>query len=548
MSTTPKPQGKATYVASRSDKEWLLSVQRMLYRQSWENPDYVFRKLWGFIADPRNLRTAFARVSRNKGRRTAGVDGITVRKILSTIGDEAFVAQTRAELRSGAYRPSPVRRVLIPKAGKPGEHRALGIPTVKDRVGQAAVKNILEPIFEADFSPTSYGFRPGRSVHGALEHLRMLLRPRPVQAGTERLSRLPYQVAIEGDIKGCFDNISHHGLMNRIRRRVGDSKVNRLVLAFLKAGVLTEEQFLRSDVGTPQGGILSPLLANIALNAIEERYERHVWPRRTPTLLTETKAIKRRAAEARQTDRRRGRVLFFPIRYADDFIILVGAPPGSEQNRISEEAAVQEKTALARFLKDELNLELSDTKTLVSPVTKRLRFLGHQVCVRPHPVRRRLVSTAVIPKDRSQRLRERIKAHFGRGTTHRSLEERLSELNPVLRGWSNFYRHAWGAKHVFGSLDHYVWWTILRWLKKKHKNASMKFLRARYGRRKPGQRNTQWGMGKAVPFSLSRVTVERYRLAWLKTPDFAVKSMESPVRTESRTPGSGTGEVGDRRE
>lgn len=542
------PQGKATYVVSNSEKEWLLSVQRRLYRQSWENPDYIFQKLWGHITDPRNLRMAFVRVARNKGKRTAGVDGITVRKIQSTIGVETFVAHTRAEVRSGAYRPSPVRRVLIPKAGKPGEHRALGIPTVKDRVVQAAMKNILEPIFEADFYPTSYGFRPGRSVHGALEHLRLLLRPRPVREKTGGVSRLPYQMAIEGDIKGCFDRISHHGLMTRIRRRVGDTKTTRLILAFLKAGILSEEQFLRSEVGTPQGGILSPLLANIALSAIEERYERHVWPRCTPTLLNEATAIKRRAEESRHSDRRRGRVLFFPIRYADDFIILVSAPPGPEQNQCAQEAAFQEKAALAKYLKEELQLELSETKTLVSPVTERLRFLGHHVCVRMHPVRKRLVGTAVIPKDRSQRIRERIKAHFGRGTTNRSLEERLSELNPVLRGWSNFYRHAWGAKHVFCFLDYYLWWTILRWLKKKHKNASMKFLRTRYGHRKAGQRNTQWKDGEVVPFSLARVAVERYRLGWLKPPDFAVKSMESPVPIESGTPGSGTGDVGNRRE
>src|SRR5262249_8916142 len=161
-----------------------------------------------------------------------------------------FVAELRAELRSGAYRPSPVRRVLIPKAGQPGKFRPLGIPTVTDRVVQAAVKNILEPIFEADFYPTAYGFRPGKCVHGALEHLRMLLRPKKARAGAETEVRLPYQWAIEGDIKGCFDNIDQHALMIRVRRRISDAKVNHVVLAFLKAGVMSEEQFNRSDSGT----------------------------------------------------------------------------------------------------------------------------------------------------------------------------------------------------------------------------------------------------------------------------------------------------------
>ena len=170
---------------------------------------------------------------------------------------------------------------------------------MKDRVVQAALKNILEPIFEAEFFPVSYGFRPGKSVHGALEHLRVLLRPKGDKQGREL--RLPYQWIVEGDIKGCFDNIAHHGLMERVRRRVVDPKVNRLIVAFLKAGILAEGNFLRSDAGTPQGGILSPLLANIALSVIEERYERHVLQRRIAPTRRDAAPPERRAKEARQT-------------------------------------------------------------------------------------------------------------------------------------------------------------------------------------------------------------------------------------------------------
>ena len=175
------------------------------------------------MTDPRNLRLAFGRVARNRGRRTAGVDGITVWRVAAR-GDDAFVDEVRKELRSGGFRPSPVRRVLIPKPGQPGKFRPPGIPTVKDRVVQAAMKNILEPIFEADFYPCSNGFRPGRSAHAALEELRKLLSPRHVETGAGTEMRLPYQWAIEGDIKGCFDNIDHHGLMERVRRRVGDAR------------------------------------------------------------------------------------------------------------------------------------------------------------------------------------------------------------------------------------------------------------------------------------------------------------------------------------
>ncbi len=521
MGTVSKPQGKAMYVASRLDESWLLTEQAKLYKQSMENPDYVFRKLWGLVTDPRNLRIALGRVARNTGRRTAGVDGLTVRTILDRVGADAFVATVRAELRAGTYRPAPVRRVRIPKPGQPGKFRALGIPTVKDRVVQAALKNILEPIFEADFYPVSYGFRPGRSAHGALEHLRLLLRPKLVQEGAESHRRLPYQWAIEGDIKGCFDGIDHHALMVRLRRRVGDGKVGRLVLAFLQAGILSEGQFLRSDSGTPQGGILSPLLANIALGAIEERYERHVWPRRTPTLRTDPKAIGARAMAARQKDRLRGRHVLFPIRYADDFIILVSTPPGPAQEEQARATAEREKAQLAVDLKEQLHLELSEAKTLVTPVTKPMRFLGHHVRVRKHPGHKRMVSTAVIPKDRSQRLREIIKDHFRRLHLSESLGQILKQLNPVLRGWGHYYRHAWGAKHVFKSLDHYVWWCILRWMRKKHRRASRMSLRQRYGWKKPGQHTMRWRDGKVVPFDLTSLRVEPFDLRFMRPPRFA---------------------------
>jgi RNA-directed DNA polymerase len=522
VSATAKPQGKAMYVATTSDRMWLLIEQRKLHERSRMNPDYVFRKLWGLITDHRNLRIALARVSGNRGKRTAGVDGMTVRRMLETEGAEGFVTQVRDVLRKGTYAPKPARRVLIPKVGQPGKFRPLGIPTVTDRVVQAAVKNILEPIFEADFCFVSFGFRPGKSAHGALEYARLLLRP----TGPRADKRLPYQWAVEGDIKGCFDNIDHHGLMVRIRRRIGDGKVLRLVLAFLKAGVLAEGQPLATDTGTPQGGILSPLLANIALSAIEERYERHVWPRRTPTSLTEPAAIVKRATAARRFDRAQGRNVFMLIRYADDFIIFVSAPPGPAQLVAAETAALREKSAIAESLKRELNLDLSESKTLVTPVTSPLRFLGHHVRVRRHPGHGRWVSTAVVPKDRSHMLRERIKDMFRRPTIQLSLESRLRLLNPILRGWCNFYRYAWGAKRVFDSIDHYVWWTIYRWLRKKHPAAPIRVLRKRYGWTKPGRGGLRWKDGDIRPFELAPTRVQHFKLGWLKPPAFAVTDGE----------------------
>jgi group II intron reverse transcriptase/maturase len=511
------------YVATELDESWLRNEQRKLYTRSRETPEYIFRKVWGLITDPRNLRIALARVARNKGHKTPGTDGQTAGQVLRE-GADKWLGDLRVELRAGLYRPKPVRRVLIPKAGQPRKFRPLGIPTIKDRVVQAALKNILEPIFEAGFRPSSHGFRPGKSVHGALAHLKMFLRPRALRA--ERARRLPYQWAIEGDIKGCFDHIDHHALMERFRNRVRDTKVNRLVVAFLKAGVLSEQQFLRSEAGTPQGGILSPLLANIALSAIEERYERHVWPWRTPTRLTDPKAIEQRAARTRTRDRVHGRPVMYPIRYADDFILLVSAPLGPNQATEAEKVAVQEKVALGSFLKDTLGLELSEAKSLVTPVTRTMTFLGHNVRVRSHPGHGNAVCTVVIPKERSRRLRLRIKGLFRQGTTAASLRNRLQKLNPILRGWCYFYRYAWGAKHVFSYIDHYVWWTIFRWLRKKHRRAGVGELIAQYGWRKPGRRALHWQEGRTTPFRLSSVHVTPFQLYWLHPPDFAMHSRE----------------------
>jgi group II intron reverse transcriptase/maturase len=520
------------------DRRWLLNEQRKLYQRSWTEPDYAFRELWGLITDPHNFRCALRRVAGNRGRRTAGADGKTVRQIIAS-GPDRFLEQLRLDLRQRSFKPSPVRRVRIPKGDKPGESRPLGIPTVADRVVQAAMKNIMEPIFEAGFYPNSYGFRPGRGVHGALEHLRVLLMPAPRwRPKSERLCS--YQIAIEGDIKGCFDNIDHHGLMNRVRQKIADPKLNRLIVAFLKAGILSEGQFLRSETGTPQGGILSPLLANIALGVIEERYERQAWPRQKPTLMTDRGTIRDRSNNNRAKDRRKGKPVIIPIRYADDFILLVSAPPGPNRLERALALAQQEKSNLAQVLKDRLGLELSPTKTLITPVTEPLRFLGHHVRLLKHPSYG-WISNAMVPKDRSQRLRERIKSLFDIDTRFTSLQDSLEKLNPILRGWGHFYRFARGAKTVFGDIDHYVWQTIYRWIRKKHPKTPVRYLIARYGFRRPGRRSVDWQDHHCQAFQLSSLKVERFNLAWMRPPSFMATSMESPVRNERRTPGSEEG-------
>ncbi len=161
----------------QADEDWILDVQRKLYQWSQANPNDAWRDMWGWLTDPRMLRHSWRRVASNRGRRSAGIDGVTADSIRKKGNEQRFLDELQAELRSGAYRPSPSRRKLIPKAGKPGQLRPLGIPTVKDRVVQGAVKALLEPIFEAQFWHVSYGFRPGRSTHAALEYIRRAILP-----------------------------------------------------------------------------------------------------------------------------------------------------------------------------------------------------------------------------------------------------------------------------------------------------------------------------------------------------------------------------------
>ena len=167
---------------ARTDKVWMLGVQRKLYQWSRGNPEGQYRDVWNWCTDIRNLRCAWRTIAANKGRRTPGVDGVTVKHIRKH-GENAYLEEVRRELRSGSYVPRPSRRVWIPKGGKPGGFRPLGILTVKDRIVQCAVKQIIEPLFEARFWHVSYGFRPGRSCHGALEHIRMAMRSRATAKG-----------------------------------------------------------------------------------------------------------------------------------------------------------------------------------------------------------------------------------------------------------------------------------------------------------------------------------------------------------------------------
>jgi len=283
-------------------------MQTKLHRWAVADAGRRFDDLYNLVCDPAFLLIAWERVAGNSGARTAGVDRYTVSTVIDKVGVTVFLEDLRHQLRQRTYRPLPVRERMIPKYG--GKLRKLGIPTVADRVVQAALKLVLEPIFEADFLSVSYGFRPRRRAHDAIAEIHFY--------GT-----VGYRQVLDADIEACFDSIDHTALMDRVRRRVTDKRVLALVKAFLKAGVMTETGVPQnSETGTPQGGILSPLLANIALTALDE----HLMAPWKPggTMSTQMR---------RRTRVRKNLPNWRLVRYADDFVVLVRGEAGDLGSR-----------------------------------------------------------------------------------------------------------------------------------------------------------------------------------------------------------------------
>lgn len=268
----------------------VLEIQSKLNKWAQDDQDRRFKDLHNLVCDPVTLQVAWHRVRANRGSRSAGVDGDTAYYVEHRLGVQQLLTELREELRAGSYRPLPVRERMIPKRG--GKLRRLGIATIRDRVVQAAVKLVLEPIFEIDFQPCSYGFRPGRRSQDAI-------------AEVHYLTSRSYEWIVEADINACFDELDHSAILDRVRRRVGDKRVLALIKAFLKAGIMTEHGDLEAQpTGTPQGGILSPLMANIALTALDDHFV-HAWERMGDQ--------RQRAAR-----RRRGEPNYRITRYADD--------------------------------------------------------------------------------------------------------------------------------------------------------------------------------------------------------------------------------------
>jgi RNA-directed DNA polymerase len=454
------------------------AVQRMqskLHRWAGEEASRRFGDLFNLVYDPAFLVHAFERVASNAGAKTAGIDGMTVAQVKAREGGELeFLARLRDSLKSGEYQPVEVRQVMIPK-GKTGKFRKLGIPSVTDRVVQASLKAVLEPIFEADFKPCSYGFRPERRAHDAIAEIHQL-----------SSGRSDYHWVLEADVTACFDEISHTALMDRLRVRIKDKRVCRLVKAFLKSGILNElGDREESLTGTPQGGILSPLLANIALSALDEHFDRQ----RRQEMGNDRQRAKRR---------RHGQGNWKLIRYADDFVLMVSGDRHHAETLREEVAAV-----LAP-----LGLRLSPEKTRVVHIDEGFDFLGFHIRrMRKRGTDKRYVYTTPSRKS-IQSIKDKVSELTYRSTRHQSLAEVITSLNQALAGWANYFRYG-VSKAVFGAVDHHAWGRLMRWTRRKYEG------RHRLGmpemKRRFCGKGWRFAQGKVVFTGASSVTVKRYR-------------------------------------
>ncbi len=448
----------------------VLKIQTRLHRWASGDPHRRFDDLFNLVADPGFLLVAWNRVAGNKGARTAGVDGRTVSSVAAWVGVEEFLDDLRGQVRAGTFRPLPVRERMIPKSG--GKLRRLGIPTVADRVVQASLKLVLEPIFEAGFLMCSYGFRPKRRAHDAVAEVHYLAsRPRN------------YEWVLEGDITACFDEIDHTALMGLVRRRIGDKRVLALVKAFLKAGILTEDAHqMETTAGTPQGGILSPLLANVALSVLDE----HIAQAPGGPVSSGTERARRR---------RHGLPNFRLVRYADDWCLMIRGTRADAESLREEIAGV-----LAR-----VGLRLSPDKTLITHIDEGLDFLGWHLQRRRKRGTQRAYVYTYPAKKAVLAITRKVKTLCRQVATSQPLGVLLRRVNSTLRGWCAYFR-AGVSSATFAYLSHYTWRTIWRWMRRKHRRSTWKDLRRRYcgGRWWPSDQDL-------VLFDPQKVRTTRYR-------------------------------------
>lgn len=467
-------------------------VQRELehiHKLAAANPEYRFDKLYKLVGKVEMLTLAWETIRGNKGSRTPGVDGET----RDDINPETLL-KLSSGLKSGEYIANYLRGKQIPK--KNGKMRQLGIPTLRDRIVQKAVAMVLEAIYETDFRPCSHGFRPNRSCISALRHVAY-----SYKAGADWI--------IEGDIKSCFDAIPHHILLDTLRKRIRDERFLVLISKFLKAGVMLEGQLRNTYSGTPQGGTVSPILANIVLHEFDTwletvkdanppRESRGTWehrqtlehkqlshkikylrailrqgepfPRRRTA--TDIKAELKQLEAVRRTTQpsERPRTIRY-VRYADDFLIILSGMSKEEAQALKDEMSV--------WLQENLGLTMSQEKTLITHADEKLRFLGYDLQGLRNPNGTRWLRLS-IPAEKQREVVDDLK----KATRYRHAPEYdvFSNVNAVVRGWCNYFRYANNASTVFGRLTGIVFWLTAHYMGRKHNVSIAKIIRKHYQR------------------------------------------------------------------
>ncbi len=402
-------------VASAAKQDKVRELQRTLYRAAKADPGRRFHALYDKVYRRDVLERAWELVRANRG--AAGIDRQTIADV-EQYGVDRLLDELAADLKDGRWCPLPARRVFIPKPGRPQERRPLSIPAVRDRIVQAATKTVIEPIFEADMLECSFGFRPRRSAHDALQVL------------VDDAWRGRRWVA-ESDVSNCFEAIPHSGLMSAIEERISDRHVLKLLSAMLRAGVMHDGAVTRSGAGTPQGGVLSPCLANVYLHRLDRQ-----WADRGCGVL---------------------------VRYADDLLALC-------RTRQEAERAL---TALAEILA-ELGLELKGAKTRIVHLTEGgegVDFLGFQHrWVRGNtPHSRHLCFLARWPSRQAmQHARDRIRELTDRSRLLFSIEQVVQDVNRFLRGWAGYFRYGNSARQ-FAKINLYALKRLARFVARRHK-------------------------------------------------------------------------------
>jgi len=401
--------------------EDIRTLQRKLYRKAKQEPAYRFYALYDKVFRADILSHAYNLVRANKG--SAGIDGVTFSAIEEKEGVTAFLAWLEEALRNKTYKPDPVKRVMIPKAD--GSQRPLGIPTIRDRVAQMAVKLVIEPIFEADFCESSYGFRPKRSTHDAVDDVAYTLNK-------------GYTEVIDADLSKYFDTIPHANLMATVAERISDGEILRLIKMWLKAPVIeVDKDGTKRNIGggkgnrqgTPQGGVISPLLSNLYLHILDRIWERHKLEQTLGARI---------------------------VRYADDVVILC-------------RRGTDRPMAMLRYVLKRLGLSLNEAKTkTVNAFKDKFDFLGFTIWMGKGRKTGNYYPHVQPSKKSLQTIKDRVTSLTKRERTIMPLKWVVNEVNATVRGWVGYF-HYRNCSQTLGLVRNHVEQRLIAHLRKRHK-------------------------------------------------------------------------------